>query len=69
MIEEFYPEWDEAAALADETRWAQKQNDRKGTALEIINTKSNPSDLTAPDADTMEAMDDDWVNSLKDRKE
>lgn len=69
MITDISPEWNEAAALEEETLWAQKQNDRKGTAPEIINTKSNPSDLIAPDADTMEAMDDDWVNSLKDRKE
>lgn len=68
MIEDFYPEYDEAAALAEESQWARRQPDRKGSAPEVINTKSNPSDLITPDATTMEAIDDDWVNSLKDRK-
>ena len=67
MITDISPEWDEAAALEEETQWAQKQNDRNGNSPEIINTGFNPLNLTAPDEATMEEVDDEWLNSLKGR--
>lgn len=67
MIEDFFPEWDEAAAFADETRWAQRQADRDANACEVCNTNTTPHDLTNAEAETLDRIDEDFFDGLRDR--
>lgn len=68
MIKDFIPPFDEAAALEDENKWALKQPNRAARACEVINTKGTPADLTHADAETLDQNDEEFINSLRDRK-
>ncbi len=67
MIKDFIPGFDEAEATKADTKWARMQPDRDNGTCEIINTKTQPHDLANANTDTLDRIDEEFINGLKDR--
>lgn len=68
MIENFYPGFDEAEASKDETKWARRQPDRDVNACEVCNTKTTPHDFNNAEVETLDRIDEEFINGLRNCK-
>lgn len=61
------PAFDEAAALADETKWANNLPDRHEQCCSIAQTAFNAPDKLTSDTEAAALADaDEWIKSLSD---
>lgn len=66
-MQEVTPQYDEAAALAEDDQWAQNQKDSNRPRGYIKPGATTAPAYSYPDETTMAAVDEQWLNTLKDR--